>query len=479
MAEREAGGFNRVFRISRDLRVPGDEGPLHGLPAGLPGLSLNRNFVWTLAGNLIYAGCQWAAVVLLAKLGSSAMVGQFALAVAVAFPITLIANLQLRVLFVTDHRGKYAFEELLGLRLILSGVAILALLLTCAAAGYGAYTTGLVLVVGVAQLVDCISENYYGISQRCERMDRIARSQMLRSVLSLAALAFVVYYTLNLFWGFFATVLVRALVLLLYDAAGSTFALARADRNIFRTSVSHDRLLERIRPRWHLRNQLQMVWVAFPLAIAGLLVSVNGYLPRYILELHLGQRAVGIYTAISYIPSGGFMVATALAYAVFAGLSKLFATGDLAGFKLLLLKTAGVYGGLGIAGFLLSAVAGRQLLTIVYRPEYAEHVGLLRWLMVAGTVQYLTTAMQVGLTAACQFRVQVPLFAGIAAISLIACTFLVRSMGLVGAGAAVLASSVIQLCGSTFLMFRTIAKRASELEATQCPRLRPALEVRH
>jgi len=77
-------------------------------------LSLTRNFMWTFAGNAVYALCQWAAVVCLAKLGSAEMVGEFALALAIAFPITFIANLQLRVLFVTDHSTLYPFGQILG-----------------------------------------------------------------------------------------------------------------------------------------------------------------------------------------------------------------------------------------------------------------------------------------------------------------------------------------------------------------------------
>jgi O-antigen/teichoic acid export membrane protein len=474
MAELEVDGFERTVMTSR---ITMNEGASPILSASRPGLSLSRNFAWTLAGNLIYAGCQWAVVVLLAKLGSSEMVGQFALAVAVAFPITRIANLQLRALFVTDHQAKYAFEEMLGLRLILSGVAILTILLTCKVAGYGEQTTRLVLVVGVAQLLDCISENYYGISQRYERMDRIARSLAFRSIPSLAALALAVYYTRNLFWGFVGALFCRALVLLVYDAGRSTFALAGVDPSIRWASMPHHRLWDRIRPRWNLRNQLQMAWVAFPLAIAGVLVSLNGYLPRYALESYLGRRELGIYAAINFIPSGCFMATIALAYAVFARLSKLFAKGDLAGFRLLVMKTAMIYGGLGAVGFLMSVVAGRGILLIVYSPEYAEHVDLLRWLMIAGTVLCLTTAMQGGLTAARQFRVQVPLFAGVTVISLIGCVVLVPRMGLVGAALAVLISSVVQLCASTSLLFWTMVKRARELKGTGSPHLQPVLEV--
>src|SRR5512143_2641504 len=65
-------------------------------------LSLRRNFSWTLAGNIVYAGCQWGVLVILAKLGTPEMVGQFALGLAVTAPVIIFANLALRGVQVTD-----------------------------------------------------------------------------------------------------------------------------------------------------------------------------------------------------------------------------------------------------------------------------------------------------------------------------------------------------------------------------------------
>ena len=47
-------------------------------------LTLRRNFSWTFAGNAVYAACQWGMLVVLAKLGSPEMIGQFTLGLAVS-----------------------------------------------------------------------------------------------------------------------------------------------------------------------------------------------------------------------------------------------------------------------------------------------------------------------------------------------------------------------------------------------------------
>src|SRR5579863_8985813 len=75
------------------------------------GLSLRSNFAWALAGNVVYAICQWGILVALVKLGSSLMVGQFSLGLAIATPVLMFTNLHLRAVQATDAMHYYSFAE--------------------------------------------------------------------------------------------------------------------------------------------------------------------------------------------------------------------------------------------------------------------------------------------------------------------------------------------------------------------------------
>ena len=55
-------------------------------------LSLRSNFAWAVTGNTIYAICQWGMVVALAKFGSTLMVGQFSLGLAIVTPVLMLSN---------------------------------------------------------------------------------------------------------------------------------------------------------------------------------------------------------------------------------------------------------------------------------------------------------------------------------------------------------------------------------------------------
>ena len=53
-----------------------------------------------------------------------------------------------------------------------------------------------------------------------------------------------------------------------------------------------------------------------------------------------------------------------------------------------------------MTGILVALVLGHELLTVLYRPEYAEHTAVFVWLMVAASVGYVASFLGYGMTAA-------------------------------------------------------------------------------
>jgi O-antigen/teichoic acid export membrane protein len=119
--------------------------------------SLRHSFAWTLAGSLVYAGCQWGMLSVLAKLGSPAIVGQFALALAITAPVFMFTNLQLRGVQATDAQSEYEFPDYFTLRCLtmIAGMAIVAGVV--AASRYDWTTSLVILLVAVANSNDSIA----------------------------------------------------------------------------------------------------------------------------------------------------------------------------------------------------------------------------------------------------------------------------------------------------------------------------------
>ena len=267
-------------------------------------LSLTRNFSWTLVGNLVYMGCQWAMLTALAKLGTTGMVGQFVLSLAVTAPILMFSNLNLRAVQATDARQEYQFADYLGLRLVCTLLAVAAIIAIIVLSGYRGETAAVILTVGVAKAFESLSDIYYGLLQQHERMDYIARSMMVKGPLSLIALAMGFYLTGRLVWGACAMALVWGLVLVLYDipVAGRVLIGKNARTGERKGNFS---MLAAMNPRWNWSALGSLTRCSLPLGLVMMLISLNANIPRYFIEHYLGTEQLGIFAAMAYFMLAG------------------------------------------------------------------------------------------------------------------------------------------------------------------------------
>ncbi|MES4792997.1 MAG: polysaccharide biosynthesis protein, partial [Chloroflexota bacterium] len=194
-------------------------------PLSVRSLSLRRNFSWTLLGNVIYAGCQWAMLVVIAKLGTPVMVGQFALALAIVMPVIIFANLQMRGLQSTDARREFLFGDYLAVRLLTAVLALVIIGGIVLIAWHPRETVLVIMAVALTRTFDSLSDVFYGLVQQHERMDRIAISLIIQGTVQLAALAGIVFLTRSLLLAVLGMAVISASVLVLYDFRSARMVL--------------------------------------------------------------------------------------------------------------------------------------------------------------------------------------------------------------------------------------------------------------
>jgi O-antigen/teichoic acid export membrane protein len=413
------------------------------------GPSLRANFAWTLAGNVVYAGCQWGMLVVLAKLGRQEAVGQFSLGLAVTAPVFMLTNLNMRGVQATDARHEYAFGDYLGLRLLASLFALLVITAVSFLAGYDPTTRAVILAVGLAKAVESISDVFHGLLQQHEHMARIAISMMLKGPLALAVLSGLVQLTGSVLGGALGLAASWALVLALYDVPSGAGVLGRV-------APWH-----RLRPRWDVATLARLARLALPLGMVMFLISLNTNIPRYSVERHLGLHELGVFAALWYLTMAGGMVELAVGHAAHARLAKRFAAGDRRGFLALLSRQLAVAGLLGAAAVAGALLLGRPALGLLYGPEYAEHAALLTWILAGAAIGYVASQLNFAMTAARRFLVQAPLFLAVNGVTLVACAALIPTYGLYGAALAMAVSSAFQLAGASFIM-AVILKRGNQ-----------------
>jgi O-antigen/teichoic acid export membrane protein len=397
-----------------------------------PGLSLRSNFAWILAGNVIYAACQWGAIVALAKLGSSYVVGQFSLGLAIATPVLMFTNLHLRAVQATDARRMTSFAEYVRLRtaMTLAGLAVIA-----GIAWFGHYqrqTALVILTVAIAKGIETLSDIHYGLFQLNDRLDQVGRSLMIRGSLSVLALSAGLYLTRNIVWGCAGLAMVWLAALLLFDVrCGRRFWLHEPAP---RTNDG---------PRW--RRQWKLLRTALPMGFATTMAALNLNMPRYFIHTRLGEYELGIYSAMAYATVAMILVSDSLGHCAIPRLSRLYSAGKLAEFRSLLLKLLAAGAALGLTGLAGAHILCVRLLTFVYGREYAAHYRIFLTLILATAIYCVACMFTSAVTSARRFRIQVPLYALITGANAFACARWVPAGGLAGGAAAMVVAAVVHL----------------------------------
>ena len=417
-------------------------------------LTLRQNFSWTFVGNIIYAASQWGMLVVLAKLGSPEMVGQFTLGLAVTAPIILLSNLQLRQIQATDVDGKYQFGDYFGLRLICTGVALLAIAIITLTAGYRWETSLAILTIGFAKALESITDVFHGLFQYHERMDRIAISLMIKGPLSLLLLGIGTWLTGNVLGGTIGLATIWAIVLIFYDIPrGIAIIQASAPTGTITPDRNH-----RLQPRFNIAALRSLFQLSLPLGLVMMLISLNANIPRYFIQHYLGEHELGIFSALSYLMVAGNIVVSALGQSASPRLARYYTAGSSKDFTNLLLKTLLIGALLGGLSILMAAMAGREVLSLLYRPEYAAQGYLFILLMVSAGIGYVSSFLGYAMTAAQYFRVQMPLCIVTTGVSAICCFWLVPTQGLIGAAIALIVSAVVQIGFSLAIIFHVFQK---------------------
>jgi O-antigen/teichoic acid export membrane protein len=372
----------------------------------------------------------------LAKLGSTSVVGQFALALSISAPVFMFTNLQLRAVQATDARSEYPFGDYFTLRILATGTGFLAVALLVALVKYDRSTGVVILLVSVAKSVECVGDVAAGLLQKNERLHRVAISLMIRGLLSVVVFGLLFSKFRSLAWAVAGMTGTWLMVIALFDLRWAASLIAPGE-GFFRFRVS---------------DLKRLLILSLPLGFVISLASLNVNIPRYFLQHYVGSAELGVFASLAYLVIAANLIVNALGQSVTTRLSRLFADGAVDHFKSVMWKLVLV--GMAIAGLgvALSFLVGRPVLTLLYRREYADYIHLLALLAGVAGVNAIGAFIIFGVSAARSFRSQVPVN-GIAVLAGIAgCTVLIPHYGLMGAALALLLSALVAALGAAWIL---------------------------
>lgn len=414
--------------------------------------SLRRNFSRTLVGTVGYSTCLWVIVVSIARLGSSTLVGRYALGLALSAPVMLLLNLGLRALQATDARQDFAFGDYLAMRIWSTAVGFCAVATLILLGGYGAATTRVVLSVAAFKAVESLSDVFYGAMQQRSQMGLISASLLLRGISSVVAMIVMLWLTGSVAWGALLIASTWVVVLLGFDS--------RRVRGLMASNMSREerRRPAGIAPVWNLQHQRNLLVLALPLGITAMLISLSPNVPRYFVASVLGESELGVYAALGYVAVAGGLIVNALGQSASPRLARLRMSDNYEGFAELITRLSLIGVGLGVAGVLGAWLFGAVLLNALYGPSYASQNSLFIWIMAGGTLSYVTSFLGYGLTALREFRVQ-PLIVIVSTGTVaFGCWILLPEFGLLGAAWGLALGLLVHLVGFAAVLWRVLGR---------------------
>jgi len=114
---------------------------------------------------------------------------------------------------------------------------------------------------------------------------------------------------------------------------------------------------------------------------------------------------------------------------------------------------------------IIAAAFGRDLLALLYTPEYSQHSGVFVWVMVMGGAGYIATLLGAPVTAMQRFSIQLLLHSLKAALLFGLCLILVGRHGFLGATGAMLAGYVLLAAGYGMVVIQAIGRAGRRVPA--------------
>ncbi len=401
------------------------------------------NISWSLLGNISYTTGQWLVLVILAKMTTPDIVGQFAFGLAITAPIIMFGNMRLRLIQSSDDSDQYQFQDYFTLRLITTGIAMMCFVVISISGNFSNEIVKVILIIGIAKAIESFSDIILGYFQKNELLKYVGISLITKGIVSVLFVLLLTYIYENAAAAAAGLVIAWGLVFVIFDLkktlhigdSSSTFKI------------------------WSSNRTSELFIHAIPLGFAALLGSLSLNIPKYFIEHLKGEGLLGIYAAIGYLSVAVMLIAASIGTPTLKRISSSFSNKDIKEFNSLYLFLVIVALSVGLLTIVISITVGPELLNVLYGPAYSKYADLLTLFFIATIFNMIALYQWYIFTAIKAYREQVAIYLVSIIIIVIICSTLIPMLGLYGAVIAEIIGMVTHVIINTVL----IKKKVSEI----------------
>ncbi|RVU00717.1 hypothetical protein EOD41_12035 [Mucilaginibacter limnophilus] len=403
-----------------------------------------KSYAFSFLGNMASAASQWIVLMLLTKLYGTLPMGNYSLAMAWILPLYAFFSLQIRNIHVADQRDSYGFNLFFSIRLLSAGAFLLTTLLIGALFYKDIFTV--FLFGGLFKTFEMLSDMIHAEFHKRRQIEVYSKMLIFRSVLAIALnivlFKFLASYQLALISLPLAYLCSLAIDVRLLKGLNFPICVNFADKRI-----------------------KKVVATALLTGLSLLLVYMLPGIPRFILEKFRSNFEVGIISGYLALVVFGRIFVQSVVQNSLPRLAAHFDGHNYKGFLAVLKKDALVIGTLGLMQFILVPISN-WLYPLIFNADFAGRQGLLSLIFAGSFFSFMAFVLNNGINAMKMFRIQLPVYGAVSALSLMLSYLLIPVYGLNGAALVFL---VVNLCTCVLLFIPFYIKIKAAMAAAKKP----------
>jgi O-antigen/teichoic acid export membrane protein len=311
-----------------------------------------------------------------------------------------------------------------------------------AANNFSTLQAAAIIIFATGRLIEGVSDIFYGYSQKKDRLDIVAQSMIAKGIISLGLF----YISFKLF----SSLSISLLSMVVGWSIPLLFLDIPRNRKLMFKSLDYSAICYHINiPRFR-----SLFWLALPMGLTMFFIQLRNSIPRLILESGFGEQDLGVFAAMAYLILIGNTIVMALSQSSIARLSRYYILGNGEAFRALVIRLVLIGVCLGVVGVLIAMIAGQQLLSFMYGPDYAENIKVFIVVMLAGGLTYVGSFLGAPATAMRKFKPQLAIHSINAATMLGFGLFIIPKAGMIGAAWTMVVGACIMVIGYSVIVVK-------------------------
>lgn len=306
-----------------------------------------KNFIWNTIGTTLNAFNSLFFMIAVTRINGANDAGIFTIAFSTACILYIIGLYAGRIYQVTESDKNISNKDFIVHKVITTILMIILIILFCIIKGYKPFKMFVFILLTIYKALEAFSDVYYGILQKNDKLDKVGKSLVLKSIISIILFVVIDKLTKNMTISILTMITASILILIFYD---------------IKNSIEYIDINSKVDKR-HILKIFKYGFYTFAISFLGMYI-LNA--PKYAIDNYLQDNYQTIFGIIVMPATVIGLVAQLLIHPYLNNILELYNKKDKKGLNKIITKLAICITGVGIISSFLAYFLGPEVLGIIY-----------------------------------------------------------------------------------------------------------------